>query len=101
MTKARIVSSIPGQTVNPDETVLNPQLLLISVFAMTISFLVSIQWGGFVTSSVDAVQNATGHRIPEPVSKLITAIAVTAVSISILCALYAWEQKVVNKNSEE
>ena len=58
------MSTIPGQGVNPDETILNPQLLFIGVLSMTVSFLVSIQWGGFVTSSVEAVQEATNHRIP-------------------------------------
>jgi hypothetical protein len=101
MTKARILSTIPGQGVNPNESILNPQLLFIGVFSMTISFLVSIQWGGFVTSSVDAVQDATKHRIPAPVSKLIAAITVTVVSILILCALYTWEQKVVTNATDE
>lgn len=95
------MSTIPGQGVNPNESVLNPQLLFIGVFSMTVSFLVSIQWGGFVTSSVDAVQVATRNRIPAPVAKLIAAITVTATSILILGGLYLWEQKVARKGSEE
>jgi hypothetical protein len=97
MAKPRL-SSIPGQTVNPNETVLNRQLLCIGVISMTVSFLVSIQWGGFVTSSVDAVQEATNHSIPAPVSKLFAAITVTAVSLLILSMLYTWEHKVVEKS---
>lgn len=95
------MSTIPGQGVNPDETILNPQLLFIGVLSMTVSFLVSIQWGGFVTSSVEAVQEATNHRIPVPVAKLVAAITVTVASILILCGLFLWEQRVVNAHTQD
>lgn len=86
-------SLIPGQTDNGLE--LNSQLLVISVTATTVSYLMSLTWASFVKQAVIATQAATQHRIPAPVSYLFAAIIVSSVVIAILATLYRWEQRVV------
>lgn len=87
--------------VNTDELSMNPQFLFIALSSATASFLVSLVWANFVSSSIDEVQTVTKHRIPEPVSKLIAALIVSAVVIGLMCALYSWEQKVWDRCEEK
>jgi len=96
---AKPVSSIPGQSLGDYHTSINSQLLCVSIFSMTASFLVSLIWGNFVTSSVEAVQVKTNRKIPTPVANLIAAVCVTVTSVLILSALHSWEQKVLKKSA--
>jgi len=97
--KNGVVSSIPGQSLSLDPGKLNPQLLFVGVFSITSSFLVSLIWGNFVTSSVEAVQVKTNRKIPDPVANLIAAVCVTLVGVLVMSLLYSWEQKVLNSES--
>lgn len=72
---------------------LTTQLLVISLFAATASFLVSLSWQKFLSDAVDAVQRSTNQKIPVVVSQLITAIVVTAVMVGVIVGLYRWERK--------
>lgn len=83
--------------VNAEEDQLNPQFLMIALASATASFLVSLMWSNFVTSSVDEVQKLTKHRIPAPVANLMSAIIVTLVVVLLMCILFRWEHKVGEK----
>jgi len=93
---ARLNQGIPAASAPP----LNTQLLVISLFAATGSFLVSLSWQSFLNESVNAVQRVVNHKIPIAVSKLVTAIIVTALMIGILTALYRWEKKATEVDEE-
>ena len=96
------MSSIPGQSMAVSTTQqLNPQLLFIGLSSITASFLVSVMWGNFVTSSVEAVQVKTNRRIPDSVSNLIAAICVTAVCATVMMLLYSWEKKALGDSVDE
>jgi len=97
----RLSSTIPGQMINMEENQMNTQFLLIALSSTTASFLVSLVWANFVSSSIEEVQVATKHRIPEPVSKLIAAFIVTAIVVALMCALYSWERKVGGRCDEK
>lgn len=96
----RLNSSIPGQAVDQEDPVLNRQLLCISLISMTLSFLVSIAWGNFVSASIEDVQAATKHKIPNSVSRIIAAVLITTTAILILCGLYSWERKAAQADNE-
>lgn len=101
MPKTRISSAIPGQAINPHERKFNIQLLLIASIALTLPFLVSIQWSGFVNSSIETVQKKTNSRLPDPIAHLISAILVSAVSFTLLALVYRWERKVVRDDDDD
>ena len=101
MPKTRISSSIPGQALNPYERNFNLQLMLIASIALTLPFLISIQWSGFVNSSIETVQKKTNSRLPDPIAHLISAILVSGVSFTLLALVYRWERKVVRDYDEE
>lgn len=96
------MSSIPGQSLAVSTTQqLNPQLLFIGLSSITASFLVSLVWGNFVTSSVEAVQVKTNRRIPDAVSNLISALCVTLVCALVMMLLYSWEKKALRAGLDD
>ena len=88
-------SSIPGQSIVTHENTLNTQLLLISLFAGTMTYLMGLTWASFLNESIDAVQKVTNHKIPTALAKLFAAIIVTCSVVASLAAMYQWEQRVI------
>lgn len=87
------MSTIPGQMLD-DNPSLSIPLLLISLFGATLAFLLSLSWAAFLSDSVEAVQRVTQNKIPLPLARLVSAIIVTAVSVSLLILLFHCERKV-------
>ena len=98
--KRRFMSTIPGQGVTDDEGLSIP-LLLVSLLSATMAFMMSISWAGFIDSSVITVNEKTGNIIPLPISRLISAIIVSGVSVGILIALFQWEKRVTRDKDED
>ena len=98
--KSRFVSTIPGQMMDEDEAISIP-FLLISLFGATLAFLLSLSWAAFLGDSVEAVQKATGNKIPLPVARLIAAIIVSCVAVSLLVWMYHLERKVAREHEHE
>ncbi len=94
--KKRFMSLIPGQELTEDNE-LNLPLLLIALFGATASFLMAVSFSSFVDSSVVAVGERTGNKVPLPLARLLAAFLVTGVSFGTLIALFKWESSITRK----
>ena len=83
-----------------DTEEINVPFLLISVFGATLAFLLSLSWAAFLSDSVEAVQKASGHKIPLPVARLIAAIIVSSVAVLLLIFLFKVERKAVRDDTD-
>jgi hypothetical protein len=86
------MSTIPGQMMDDNQEI-NIPLMLISLFGATLAFLLSLSWAAFLSDSVEAVQRKTRNTIPLPVARLLAALIVTAVTVTLLSLLFKWERK--------
>lgn len=90
-------SFIPGQTSGGDTV--NIQSMLLAMSAGILMFLTSLTWSQFLDAAVQAIHKATGERYPLVVSRLITALIVSATVIFIFSMMYSWEKKVAVASS--
>jgi len=97
--KKRFLSNIPGQMLDNTEP-LNVHLLVISLAGATLAFLVSLSWAAFLNDSVEAVQKRSGNKYPLPLARLISAIIVTTVVVSLQVVLFKIERKVIREDDE-
>jgi hypothetical protein len=97
--KTRFVSAIAGQMMDDDENI-NIPFMLISLFAGTLTFLLSLSWAAFLSDSVETVQRITKNKIPLPLARLIAAIIVSMVAVSLLVLLFNWERKVKERKRQ-
>jgi len=97
--KKRFLSNIPGQMLDNTEP-LNVNLLVISLAGATLAFLVSLSWAAFLNDSVEAVQKRSGNKYPLPLARLISAIIVTGVVVSLQVVLFKIERKLIRDDDE-